>query len=194
MDPKRAEFAAKNLQHTEVLCGDGLDVDVLREANAQLSEMVIAVTDDDKVNILSSLLAKRQGTEHAISLLNHSSYVSFVKAHGVDAVINPKAITISSILQHIRQGRIRAIHSLYDDFAELLDVEARETSAAVGLSLGEIATRGETLVAALIRDDAIIFAPNKNTFLRIDDRLILVVSKTSIKKIEKMFSIRTGYL
>ncbi|MBX9977292.1 MAG: Trk system potassium transporter TrkA, partial [Alphaproteobacteria bacterium] len=123
--PVYAERAARELQYSEVLCGDGLSFDVLKEANAAATETAVCVTDDDKVNVLAALLAKRQGAKRSMALLNNMSYASFVSSLGIDAIINPKSITVSTILQHIRQGRIRAIYAIRNDFAELIDAEAR---------------------------------------------------------------------
>lgn len=193
-NPERAEMAANHLKNTEVLCGDALDFNVLKEANTIATETVVSITEDDKVNTLSSLLAKRLGAKRAMCLLNNMAYGGFVSSLGVDAIINPKSITVSTILQHIRQGRIRGIHSIRNDFAELIDAEARETSLAVGLSVGDVNINGQIMVAALLRDDQITFLPSSNTFIRIDDRLIVIAAKASIKKIEKLFALRSGYL
>lgn len=191
--PKRAEMAARELLHTEILCGDGLDNDVLKEANVSTCEAVISVTDDDRVNMLSSLLGKSMGARRAMALLNNMGQANFASSLGVDSIINPRSITVSTILQHIRQGRLHSIHSIRDDFAELIEAIARESSAVVGLSIGDIMIPGEILVAGLLRDDDIIFMPNKNTFIRIDDKLILMSTKAAIKKVEKLFAPRAGY-
>lgn len=193
-NPKQAELAARQLKHSEVLCGDAMDNDVLREANPSSLETVVSVTDDDKVNILSSLLSKRLGSARSMALLNNMGLASFASSLGIDAVINPKSISVSTILQYIRQGRIRAIHSLRDDFAELIDAEARETTMAVGLSVGDINIPGQIMVAALLRDDECLFLPGKSTFIRMNDRLILIATKAAVHKIEKLFALRSGYL
>ncbi len=189
---KRAEIAARELQKTEVLCGDALDYAVLREANAAATETAVSITDDDKVNILSALLAKRSGAKRSMCLLNNMAYSSFVTSLGVDAIINPKSITVSTILQHIRQGRIRATYPICNDFAEMIEVEARESSLAIGLSIGDIHIDGQIIVAALVRNDEVSFLPSPNTFIRIDDRLVITAVKASIKKIEKLFALRSS--
>eukprot|EP01037_Dinobryon_pediforme_P015384 gene15384-15525_t len=123
-DQGRSEVAARLLKNIEVLHGDALDYEVLAEANVQNAETVVAVTDDDKVNILSSLLAKRCG------------------AGRVDAVINPRAITVSTILQHVRQARLRSVHTLGDNYAEVIEAEARETSHIIGLTVDDVTIKG----------------------------------------------------
>lgn len=189
----RAEYVARHLKQTEVLCGDVLDAEVLSEANVQAAETIVAVTDDDKVNILASLLAKRNGARQALILLNNMAYSPLVTSLGIDAVISPQAISVSTILQHVRQGRIRSAHSLRDGSVEIIEAEARETSHIIGLTVDDIDIKGAIMVAALMRDNEIIVAPAKSS-IRVHDRLILVVSKQAVKKVEKLFAIRPSYL
>jgi trk system potassium uptake protein TrkA len=189
----RAEYVARHLKQTEVLCGDVLDAEVLSEANVHSAETIVAVTDDDKVNILASLLAKRNGAERALILLNNMAYSSLVTSLGVDAVISPQAISVSTILQHVRQGRVRSAHSLRDGSVEVIEAEARETSHIIGLTVDDINIKGAIIVAALVRDNEITVAPVRIS-IRVNDRLILAVAKEAVKKVERLFAIRPSYL
>ncbi|MBI1954301.1 MAG: Trk system potassium transporter TrkA [Proteobacteria bacterium] len=191
--PQRAELAARQLKRGEVLCGDGLDLEVLNEANVSHTETIVCVTEDDKVNILSALLAKRQGVNRALVLLNNMEYAPLVTSLGVDAVISPKAITVSTILHHIRQGSIRSIRSLRDGFAEIIEADVQESSNVVGLSVQDIQIQGSILVMALTREDKAFILP-RSQIIRSNDRLVILVKQDAIKKIEKLFLCRTSYL
>src|SRR3546814_15071093 len=70
----RAEFIAGQLKNAVVLNGDALDMDILNEAKAGSAEAIIALTNDDEVNILTSLLAKRAGSQRAITLVTNPAY------------------------------------------------------------------------------------------------------------------------
>lgn len=190
---KRAEYVARHLKNTEVLCGDVLDFEILNEAHIENIGTAVAVTDDDKVNILASLLAKRHQAKRALTLLNNMAYSTLVTSLGVDAVISPQAITVSTILQHIRKGRIRSIHSLRNGEIEIMEAEARETSHIIGLSVSDVNIKGAILVMALARGNDIIVSPAK-AIIRVGDRLILTVSKEAVRKVEKLFAIRPIYL
>lgn len=192
-DKNRAEYAASYLSYTQVLNGDALDYEMLREAGIDGVETVISVTDDDKVNILSSLLAKRQGANRTLTLLNNMSYSSLITSIGVDAVISPRSITVSTILRHIREGRVRSVYSLCDGAAELIEAEARETSSIIGLTIGDINIKGSIKVMALIRDDEVILNPPKMV-IHVEDRLVLVASKNAVEKVQKLFSVRAVFL
>lgn len=190
---ERAEMAARFLSQTDILCGDALDPEVLSEANIQKAEIVISVTDDDKVNILSALLAKQNGAKRALTLLNKMAYAPLVSSLGVDAVINPRSITVSSILQHVRQGRIQSVHSLGDSYGELIEAEARDTSHIIGLTIEDISIRGSIMIPALERQGKIMLMPQK-TVINVGDRLIILTKKEAVSKVEKLFSIRPSYL
>ncbi|KRO86466.1 MAG: potassium transporter TrkA, partial [Rhodobacter sp. BACL10 MAG-120910-bin24] len=107
-----AENAADHLQRTIVLNGDGLDMDILLEAGIDRADAILAVTDDDKTNLLVAVRAKAAGCQMAIALVNDPSLVSLMGPLNIDAYINPRATTVSSILRHIRHGRVRAIYSI----------------------------------------------------------------------------------
>jgi trk system potassium uptake protein TrkA len=112
-----------------------LDQNILVEADIQNAELMVALTNDDQVNILSSVMAKRLGCKANLALINNPSYQTFTKTLGIDAHINPRAVTISRILQHVRRGRIRAVYSVQKGAAEVIEAEALETSPLVGKPL-----------------------------------------------------------
>ncbi|MBY0500702.1 MAG: Trk system potassium transporter TrkA [Alphaproteobacteria bacterium] len=191
-DKDRASFVANQLNHAVVLRGDALDREILREANAKIADKVVAVTSDDKVNILASLLAKRMGAHQTMALVNSSSYSSLVTSLGIDSVISPKALTVSSILQYVRRGRIRTVHSLRDSFGEVIEAEAVGTSSVLGMTVAEINMPHSLLIGVIIRDGQIL-PPKDDTTIKVHDRVILIVTSPAVKRFEKLFSIRLEY-
>jgi len=188
----RAELIADQLNKTVVLHGDALDADVLREANVRDAEAVIALTNDDEVNILASLMAKQEGGGKAITLVNNQAYGSLVSSIGIDVVVNPRATTVSSILQHVRRGRIRRVHSLLDGAAEVIEAEALETSSLVGANLRELHFPDGILVGAIVRGDAVL-APRGDTVIQGHDRVIIFANRDMVKTVEKMLSVRLEF-
>src|SRR5262249_53209045 len=71
----RAELAADRLSRSVVFHGDGLDQDVLREAGVGESEAVVALTNDDEVNVLVSVVAKQRGARRVLALANAGTYL-----------------------------------------------------------------------------------------------------------------------
>jgi trk system potassium uptake protein TrkA len=189
---ERAEAVAQRLNRTTVLHGDGLDPELLEEANVQMAETLVAVTNDDEVNILCSLLAKRYGCERAVTLLNKTAYQPLVGSLGIDAVVNPRAITASTVLQHVRRGRIRSVHSLKDGFAEVIEAEALETSALLHTPIKDVRLPPHVIIGALVRGDEVIIG-RPNTVIKPHDRVILLAAAQSVKKVEKLFAVRLEF-
>ncbi|MCP5373534.1 MAG: Trk system potassium transporter TrkA [Hyphomicrobiales bacterium] len=191
-DKARAEYVAGRLERTVVIHGDVLDMEILEEANVAHTETVVAVTNDDETNILASLLAKRHGSQRTITLLNKGTYESLVSTLGVDVVVSPRNITVSTILQHVRRGRIHSVHTLRDEFGELIEAEALETSSLVGAPLREIKLPVGVMVGAVVRGDKVI-TPDGGTVIQARDRVVLFATTEAVRKVEKMFSVQLEY-
>jgi trk system potassium uptake protein TrkA len=191
-DQARARKIASMLPDTMVTWGDGLDAEILEEINIRSADTVVAVTDDDETNILGSLLAKRYGVERTIALANKTTYSSLVTTLGIDVLVNPRAITVSTILQHIRRGRIRAVHSLRDGFGEIIEAEALETSPLVGSQIREGKLPSGVIIGAIVRDGEVVI-PRGDTDVRARDRVILLATAGSVKKVEKLFAVRLEF-
>ncbi|MGE0093604.1 MAG: Trk system potassium transporter TrkA [Alphaproteobacteria bacterium] len=185
---ERAEFAAQSLSRSVVIHGSALEVEILEEANADAAEAVVAVTNDDEVNILSSLLAKRAGARRAMTLVNNMSYESLIATLGVDVVVVPQAITVSTILQHVRRGRIRSVHSLRENLGEVIEAEALETSRLIGRAIKDADLPKGIVIGALIRDERVII-PRLDTVVKAKDRVIMFARPEAIRAVEKIFAV-----
>ncbi len=192
MDRERAAQVAQALDHSVVLCGSALDQEVLEEVNIETAETVVAVTDDDETNILSSLLAKRSGCRRAVTLINNASYASLTGPLGIDAVVNPRSITVSKILQHVRRGKIRKVHPVAEGFAEAIEAEALETSGLVGVPLRDAHLPDGVLVGAVVRAGKVSIA-HGDTVIRPGDQMILFAEQAAVRRLEKLFSVKLEY-
>ena len=191
-DSTRARRIVSTLHDTQVTHGDALDTEILEETNIQNADTVVAVSNDDETNILASLLAKRFGVERTIALVNRDTYTPLVTTLGIDVLVNPRAITVSTILQHIRRGRIRSVHSLRDGFAEVIEAEALDTSPLVGAPIAEVSFPSDVIIGAVVRDGEVIIA-RATTVIESGDRVILLSAAHSVKKVERMFSVRLEF-
>ena len=192
LNQNRAEHVAAQLPKVRVLCGNALDEEILDEANVGEAQMLVAVSNDDEVNILCSLLSKRLGCKRAITLVNSMSLTPLVGTLGIDVTINPREATVSTILHHIRSGRIRAAHAIVGGTAEIIETEIVSTSPVlgqmledlelpVGIRIGLVARRGQILLP----EDDFIFQEK--------DRVLILCQTTHIKKLDKLFSTHNEY-
>ena len=191
-DKKRAELVAQQLDRAVVIHGDALDAEILDEANVSSAETVVAVSNDDEVNILASMLAKRFGCQRAVTLINTTSYGPLIGSLGIDTVVNPRAITVSTILQHVRRGRIRSVHSLTEGFGELIEAEALETSSLVGVPIRDAKLPDGVVLGAIVRGNEVLI-PRGGTTVRSGDLVILFAATEAVKQVEKLFSVKLEF-
>ena len=191
-DRDRAEQIASQLERTTVIQGDVLDPEILEEAVVGVTETVVAVTNDDETNILASLLAKRYGCKRAITLINAGTYEPLISSLEIDVTVSPRNITVSTILQHVRRGRIHSVYTLREGFGELIEAEALETSELVGKALRDVKLPAGVLLGAIVRDDEMI-CPTGSTIVQAKDRVVLFASADAIRKVEKMVSVQLEY-
>jgi trk system potassium uptake protein TrkA len=189
---KRAELISGVLDRTMVLNGNVLDPEILEEANILQTDTVIAVTNDDETNILASLLAKQNGCDRAITLINTSTYETLINSLGIDVVVSPRNITVSTILQHVRRGRIHSVHTLREGFGELIEAEALETSELVGKPLNEAKLPPGVLIGAIVRDGKMI-CPRGTTVVQALDRVVMFAAEDVVREVEKIFSVQLEY-
>ncbi|MCF6305334.1 MAG: Trk system potassium transporter TrkA [Rhodobacteraceae bacterium] len=189
---ERAEIAADALERTIVLHGDGLDVELLEEANIAKADALLAVTDDDKTNLLSCARAKALGCPLVIALVNDPSLENLMGPLGIDAFINPRATTVSSILRHIRHGRIKAVYSVGDAEAEVIEAQVMSTSGISGKKIREIEWPDGSIVGAIKKAGKLI-VPRGDT--RIDEGDVLTVFALSedVRQVEKLFQVSMDF-
>jgi trk system potassium uptake protein TrkA len=185
---ERAELIAQSLSRTVVLKGSALDRAVLEEAAVDDADTMIAVTNDDRVNILSCLLSKELGARRMLSLLNDPNYPAFARGLGIDAYVNPRQITVSKILQHVRKGRIRGVHSLLDGAGEVIEAEALETSPLVGKPLKQLDIFDGMRIGAIVRGGRVLL-PRGDSVIQARDRVVMFALADRVKRVEQLFRV-----
>lgn len=189
---KRAETLAQMLPDTTILHGSALNSDLLEEVGVGEADRVICITNDDTVNILASLLAKRLGAEKVIALINNQTFAPLIGPLGLDVVIDPREITVSKILSEIRRGRIRGVHSLGDGRAEVIEAEALDTSALVGKTIAKARLPDGIRIGSIYRKGKVI-SVRSDTVIEAKDRVVIFALADMVRNVEQMFAVRLEY-
>ncbi|UUP19455.1 Trk system potassium transporter TrkA [Nitratireductor thuwali] len=184
----RAVAIADELRRTVVLHGSALEQKLLLEADIDHADLIVALTNDDQVNILSSVIAKRLGCKSNLVLINNPTYHDFAKTLGIDAQMNPRAVTISKVLQQVRRGRIRAVHNVQRGAAEIIEAEALETSPLVGPPLSEQELPDGMRIGAVYRDGAVI-KPSGSLRIKPKDRVVIFALEGAVRQVEQLFRV-----
>lgn len=191
-DRSRAERAADALERTIVLHGDGMESEILAEAGIERADVVLAVTDDDKVNLLVSVRAKAMGCKIAIALINDPSLAPLMEHLGIDAHINPRATTVSSILRHVRHGRVRSIYTIGDGEAEVIEAQVLSTSPMAGKAISDVDFPEGALVGAVLKGGKLV-KPISTTVLETGDLLVIFALKKDVPEVERLLQVAVEY-
>ncbi|ENN93482.1 Trk system potassium transporter TrkA [Bartonella bovis] len=191
-DRQRALTIADQLEKTTVLYGDVLDPVILQEAGIDQADLMITLTNQDQVNLLSAIIAKRLGCKANMVLINNVAYQEFSRTVGVDAHLNPRNVTVSKILQQMRRGRIRAVHSVFNGAAEIIEAEAMQTSSLIGKSLSELKLSEGLRIGAIYRNNTIIQLLADTRILP-GDRVVIFALADSVRDVEQLFRVSLEY-
>ena len=187
-----AEHAAEALERTIVLHGDGLDRSLMIEAGIDRADAMLAVTDDDKTNMLAAVRAKAEGCPFAIALINDPTLLPLIAPLGIDAFINPRATTVSSILRHIRYGRVRQVYSIGDAEAEVIEAEVLGTSPMAGQAIRDIAFPEGVLVGA-VRKGGEVLRPSGGLRIEEGDVIALFAMADDVPEVERLMQVSIDY-
>ena len=191
-DKKRAEIAAEQLKHTVVLHGDALNASILEEAGVTDAQTVLCLTNDDKTNILAGIMAKSIGGGQVFSLINEVSFLQMKSSLDIDIIIDPRSTTVSSILRHVRKGRILDVFAIGDGAAEVMEGEVLETSPLAGKTIKDAAIPEGIAIGAIIRDGKVI-KPSDDARINTRDHVVLFAEKDALKHVEQLFRVSADY-
>ncbi len=192
LNEDRARWLAEHLTKATVIHGDAMDRQLLEEENIGEMDDFLALTNDDETNILVSLIAKKYNVPHIVTLVNRSIYADLISQIGLDVTVSPRLTTVSSVLSHIRKGRILGMSSLGDGSIEVLEAEALETSKILNKPLRELDLPPETVVGAILRDDHVVI-PRGATKVKAHDHVLMVTSSNSVPETEKLFEVHLEF-
>ncbi len=185
---ERAVQIADQLSRTVVIHGSGLDQDILREADVADTDTLVALTNDDQVNVLASVMGKRLGARKAMALINDPGFSDLSRTLGIDATVDPRVVTVSKVLRHVRRGRIRAVHSVHHGEAEVIEAEALATSPLVGQPLRDLELPVGVRIGAVFRNGAVVM-PTGDLQIAAHDRVIMFALADRVQKVEQMFRV-----
>ena len=189
---KCAELAAEALERTIVLNGDGLDRALLNEAGVARADAMLAVTDDDKTNMLAAVRAKAEGCPFAVALINDPTLVPLMSPLGIDAYINPRATTVSSILRHIRHGRVRQVYSIGDAEAEMIEAEVMSTSPMAGRSIRDIEFPEGVLIGGILKGEEVL-RPSGPVKIEAGDVVAIFAMADDVPEVERLLQVSIDF-
>mgnify|MGYP000959220975 FL=1 len=194
-DKERAEFIAGELNNTIIINGNGLDEEVLSEANLDEVQTVLALTNDDEDNLMVSVLVEKFNKDkdnledkRTMALINKPNYSILQSSLKIDDLIDPRMNTVSSILKHIHKGTIENAYSILNGEYEIIEAEIIDTSELINKELKNSDLPEEIRIGAVLRGDEVII-PRSNFIFRKEDIVVFLAKKDFLDVVENMFRI-----
>ncbi|OUV61393.1 MAG: Trk system potassium transport protein TrkA [Candidatus Pelagibacter sp. TMED128] len=188
-DKERAEIIANELSSSIVIKGDALDEDILKEANLEGSETVLALTNDDENNMMACVLAEKTGLKkRTIAIVNKTNYNLLQDSLNIDDLVDPRMTTVSRIMEHVHRGTIGTVYSLLDGEYEFIEAKILENSALLNKKIKDSNLPEDIRIGAIVRKDQVII-PKSNFIFDKDDLVVLLSKREQLKEVESIFSI-----
>lgn len=187
---ERCQILASKLKHGLVLCGDGTDIDLLTEEGVSEADVVICLTEDDKLNLLLAQLAKHLGAPKTIVRVARNEYIELMEKVGVDIVLSSRLLSAGEVLRFVRKGGIVSVSLLEGAQAEALEIIVGKDSDADGIAVRNLKLPKECLLCAIVRNNE-AYIPNGDTVLQADDRIIFFVKSELAKNTVPLFEGRS---
>jgi trk system potassium uptake protein TrkA len=182
----RASRASVRLDKALVLHGDPTDLEFLQSEGIEEMDGFVSVSDDEEMNLTSSLLAKVNGARKTVCLIKRPNYVPLTTMIGVDAAVSPRLSTANAIMKYFRQGQVLSHTSLRDNAAEVLELEAKENSAIVKKPIAELEFPRHALVGAIIKPYQVV-VPRGGDVVEAGDKVLVFALPQAVRAVEKLF-------
>ena len=188
-DKKRAEEIANELSSSIVINGDALDEEILKEANLEGSETILALTNDDENNMMACVLAEKSGQKkRTIAIVNKSNYNLLQDSLNIDDLVDPRMTTVSRIMEHVHRGTIGTVYSLLDGEYEFIEAKILEKSELLNKQIRDSNLPEDIRIGAVVRKDKVII-PRSNFIFEKDDLVVFLAKREQLKAVENIFSL-----
>ena len=188
-DKERAEHIANELNNSIVINGNGLDEDILEEANLNEVETVLALTNDDEDNLMVSVLVEKFSKDkRTMSLINKPNYSLLKSSLKIDDLIDPRMDTVSTILKHVHKGTIETAYTILNGEYEVIEADIIETSELINKELKNSDLPEEIRIGAILRNNEVLI-PRSNTKFKKNDTVVFLSKREQIPLVEKIFRI-----
>lgn len=169
---ERCEQLATMVNKTIVINGDGTDIDLLEAEEIADNDVIICLTDDDKLNLLVALLSKHLGIPKTFVRVGRLEYITLMEQVGIDVVFSPRLLTSGEILRLVRKGEdLVSISTFEGSKAEAVELEISNKSPMTNRYLKDVKIPGKALVGAVVRNGETI-VPTGNTLILEGDHIV----------------------
>ena len=186
-DKDKCYELADALPRAMIINGDGTNVSLLEEEGIDSMDAFIAVTGNSETNIMSCLVAKKQGVKKTIALVENMDYIHLSQEIGIDTMINKKLLAVSNIFKYLRKGKVISIANLHGVDAEILEFEVNFGSKITEHPIRELDFPKAAIIAGVVRDNKGYMTMGDFQF-QPHDRVVVFAMPQAIHKVESFFN------
>lgn len=186
-DLKSAADLAERLDKTAVFSGSIMSEAILEETGIDTADASVAVSFEDKDNLVASMVAKKNGVENTIALVAERTANTQIINIGENIIVDRTSIMMSSILKELRKTDIIQAHSLGAALGEIWEIRLSDSSVLIGSRVTDVKLPHHSRICALVRGGEVIFDFVEKTFAA-GDRIVFFCAPDSIRKAEKVFA------
>ncbi|MDD4635063.1 MAG: Trk system potassium transporter TrkA [Dehalococcoidales bacterium] len=185
-DIPRAEELASKLNNVEIINGSGTNRDFLIELGVPSADAYVSTTNNDELNILSALLAKKLGVPRSMVIINNATYVPLAEAIGIDVAALPTLLAADEITRFVLHGGAIATAFLEGDKMEAVEFMASPTASITNHRINEVGLPAEAVAIAVLKGNDVLLPPGE-TLVEPGDHVIITAPISSIRAVEKLF-------
>ena len=187
-DRERCEDIAQLLSGDSIaIYGDGTNVDLLAQEGVASADVVVCLTEDDKLNLMIALLAKHLGAKKTVVRVYRTEYADLIEQVGIDVVISARLLSASEVLAFVRRGGVVSVSILEGARAEAVEVIVQKGARVAGKKLMDVRLPKSCLVCAYVRKNKAQI-PNGHTILLPGDRTILFCLRGAAQEVMTWFN------
>ena len=183
---EKSRQIADQLADVLVIQGDGTDYDLLAVEGLADMDAFIAVTGNDEVNIISTLVAKHLEVPRAIALVNNVDYMPITPAIGLDSVLSKQLLTVNAVQRYVRHQRIASIASLPGLDVEAVEYIARGGSKITQKPLISIRLPKDSIIGAVVQGDRVVI-PHGQTRIQPGDKAVVFARHYVHEELREIF-------
>ena len=188
IDKNPKALKMESVPSAEWLLADACEISALDKAKLDICQVMVAATGDDKVNLVSSLLAKTEyGVSRVVARVNHpKNEWLFDSSWGVDVAVSTPRIIAALVEEAVSVGDVVRLFSLKAGQANLVELTLPDNSICIGKSVAEVQLPEDASLAAIIRDSHVI-TPSAHDVFSAGDELIFVASAKAEEMLKSCF-------
>jgi len=183
----------ERVPEAEWLLADSCELSSLEEAKLESCDVVIAATGDDKVNLVTSLLAKTEfAVPRTVARVNHpNNEWLFSEAWGVDVNVSTPRIMSALVEEAVTVGDIVRLFTFRQGNSNLVEITLPDDSPFVGKPVGTIPWPENSALVTILRDGQ-VYTPGEEQPIESGDELLFVSSPEAEQEIQDLLSPATG--